>query len=497
MAYPDRLSITVTIGGVDVTAYIDPGSFSIQSVLTHQVDTCSMKLLDADALTVNDWDELIVLDGATKIFGGYVLMPDETPDAGVGLDKQISASDYSVRFEKVMVKKVYTNMTDYAIISDLFTTYNLAVEGFDFTTYVESLVTHPQLIISQKPLTEVLNYLAKIANADWFIDPDKKLHFFITEQNLAPYGISDNPDLVTTFPATSITKNVDGSGVVNRVEIVGGMYLSDDQTFYLAGNGKDVRISLPFKLHAPVGQTSIQAWRNDGTYAVPIWTALGIGASYINVLGGAITALLYFQEKVLEQATAWPNLGNALKIVARAEIPLLYRLVDMSSYAFYGYRWFDQTIIDASISMKETAQLRAQSELMQNSLAKVAGSITTQQPGLRSGQIIAVNYNKPAMAGNYLIQRCTISIGINGLTKYTCDLGTYNADLLDLLIALARGVGPEAPWRTDEVLNELIQTFETVTGSEVHTPTATIDPYYFSDVPAEAMDFGGAGAFTP
>ena len=302
--------------------------------------------------------------------------------------------------------------------------------------------------------------------------------------------------MINSFPATAIVKNIDGTGIVNRVEIVGGMYLSDDQTFILAGNGQDVRISLPFKLHAPVGQTSIQAWKNNGTYAAPSWTALGVGTSYIDILGGAITALVYFQEKVIEQAIPWPNLGNAVKIVARAEIPLLYRLVEISSYHHYGNRWFDETIVDTNITTKSAAQLRAQAELMQNSTAKVAGSIIMQQPGLRAGQVISLDYHKPDMQGNYLIQRCTISIGINGMTSYACDLGIYNADMLDLLIALAREVGPEAPWRTDEILNDLIQLIETVEASEINTSVASFEPYYFSNVDAEAMTFGGAGAFT-
>jgi hypothetical protein len=110
--------------------------------------------------------------------------------------------------------------------------------------------------------------------------------------------------------------------------------------------------------------------------------------------------------------------------------------------------------------------------------------------------IFWVNFTKPSVVAQFLINRVTITIGANGYAKYVCDLGIYNMDLLDLLIVVARRSKTPAPWQTDQALNDLVKTSATVNlTTETNTVTGLTGPYYFSATPSEAMSFGGAGDF--
>lgn len=493
MTFPDRLDITLLIDGVDFTEYVRPGSLVIDNALTRQVDTLRV-YLENPPTTPRDWQEIIVYDGATKIFGGYVISFQDHDGADLGLDHNLSASDYSIRFEHVRIKEQYLNQTDGYIINDIFTKY-LADEGFDVSTYVVSLKTHDRIRFNRVLVMDAIKQLADLAGADWYVDSEKKLHFFDVENNSAPFNLSDTPDFVNDYPYNGLELNRDGSGIVNRIEVIGGNYRSEDTTFYLAGTGSESRVILPFRLHAPDGQSSIQVWRNDGTVDVPVWTQLTVKIGYIDKLSALNDVLFYFNEKVLEQEDPFPNLANAVKITAKYEVPLRMNVQDAISYAHYGM-WFDDVINDQNIETKAAAKLRGKSKLAQSSFAKAVITLGCDQPGLRSGQTVSLKNSLRLIDTTYLIQRVTCTVGIYGRASYKVTLGTYNPDLIDLLVSLAKRVQPPAPWREDEVLDEVFQANEDISFGEAKTVDELTEPYYFSDVLTEAFYFP-YGAFTP
>lgn len=499
MTFPSRLSLTVTLDGVDVSNYVDPRNFAINNALTRQVDTCTLTLEDARAVDPQAWQELVVLDGATRIFGGYVTDIDReegaatdeaSPPSVMGLDCSLTASDYSIRLDKVIVKAEYVNMTDAAILADLFADY-LPGEGFDAATYVTAIKTHARKRFNRKTLLECIQDLAGLAKADFYVDYNKALHYFesSTGAATAPFALSDSPDLTASMPFADFVVNLDGAGVVNRVEVLGGNYRSDDTEFQLPGNGADARIILPFKLHAPDGETSIKVWRNDGTDATPIWTALTVKTGYIDQLGGANEVLYYYQEKVLEQSAAWPALEKAAKIEAKYEVPLRTRVQDPASIAHYGLV-LDDVIVDDTITDKTLARLAGLAKLAESAMAKTAITLRCDQPGLRAGQMVSVINTAQQINGVYLVQKVSAKIGVNGRAKYSVTLGTYNPNLIDMMLVLARNAKPKAIWRDDEVLDELLQAMENVAFSEVVDDVDSVPPYWLSNDPALNFDWG-------
>lgn len=476
MTYPERLDLTVFIGGVDVTAYVQPGSMQIVSVLTYQSDTCKLLLEDASGLTIGDWEEIVILDGGTRIFAGYAMV---TASSEIGLEEnlQVQGVSYEALLEKVVIKKQYTSaITDAAILTDLFAMYLSEID----TSTLQPGHSYERVRFNRWTLRKVIDFLSDNACADWYIDANKTLHYFTGEENSAPFELSDDPDLSDSMPYTNLQLNLDGSGVVNRVEVVGGYYVSQsDETFILAGTGQDERVSLPFKLHAGSG-SAIEVWRNDGTEAAPSWTALTVKVGYIDELSSTSEVLYYFETQVLEQQDNWPNLTNAVMVTGRREIPILTRVRDDESYKHYG-RWFDGVIKDTEINDLTTARLRAQGYLAQNALSQPAITLTCYAPGLRSGQTVHITNTRRGITDDYLIQRVSVTVGINGQAQYDVEAGTYNPDLVALLVALKRSTETVLEWRDDETLNEVLIQSEALGLSEgVHNMTATSGPYKWS-----------------
>ena len=356
MTYPENIDVTVEIDSVDRTSYITPGSFDIKSKLTAKLDTCKFTMESARAVEPTEWQEVIVRDGADKIFGGYIVSKEEEIGNNLDVDFLIAASDYGILTEKSIIKAEYLQQTDGYILDDLFTTYLPTVNA---TTFVTTVETHERIRFNRSTLREAIDLLAEMAEAEWFIDYDRNLHFFQDQDSVAPFSLSQSPDNTTSYPFDDLVKFTDGTGAINRVEIVGGDYLSDDHTVLVAGTGQDERVILPFRMKGPLAGGGIIVERNDGTETAPTWTALTEKVGYIDELVDPNDVLHYYQEKVLEQTDTWPNLPNAVRVRGRFEIPLRTRVRDNISYAFYGQaQWFDAVINDPDITDKSTATLR-------------------------------------------------------------------------------------------------------------------------------------------
>ena len=486
MDYNDA-RIKLTIDGIDMTWHLKQGSFKVSNVLTKRVDTLSFELNRMYDVDITEWSEVILTNGTEKVFAGHLL----SPSGGGQLENltlRVTCGDYSAYTDKVIIKAAYVNKTDAYILNDLFTTYYPEV---DATTHVTTLATHSNLQFNRNKLREIIDYLAEQANAEWYIDYDKKLRFFQKESGIyqAPFGISSVPDNVNTFPCQDLTIDRDGTGIVNLVEVVGGIYLSDDQTIYLPGTGQSNRISLPLRMRGPAAGGGIQVWRNDGTQGSPIWTSLTVLTAYINSLTTTGQVLYYYEEKALEQQNSFPDLPNAVKVFGRYEIPLRVRVRDNASYALYG-KWFYDVINDPNIVDKQTARVAGKARLAEKSLANPTVKFTCFKSGLRAGQVIAISNIPSRLNGNYLIYKVDTTDKKGGLLGYSVECGVYNPDLIDTLVSLARNSKQKTAWNDNEVLDELLGTEETLKISDVHRMTAQTPTYKWGpDANAFRWDF--------
>ena len=456
--YPnDLVYLSLKINGVEMKGYLDLELETIkyQSVLTKQFDICTFKLFNVpNTVSLVNWQTVVIMDISSKIFAGVItqIQPEESAVI-YDINYYVTCVDYSKLLETVVVQATkYANKTDAYIINDLFTTY---LPEIDASTYVSELDTLTSVTLGRKLLKDALNFICGLTGADWYVDYDKKLHYFKSEDISAGFSFSDSPDLATTYPYYNLVKIDDGSGIFNVVEVIGGNYRSPDETIYLPGTGKSTRIMLPFKYQAPTGQTSIQVWRNDGTEGTPVWTAMTVKAGYVSTLAGANDVLYYFQEAVLEQTANWPNLPNAVKLTGQYEIPLRTRVRDQASIDLFG-REIHSVYTDSSIVDKTVAQLKGKQLLIESSLGLQTYTWNCEKRGLRSGMTVGLKNTAMGIDTRYLIQKVSYEIGIAGAVIVTVEAGNYNADLIDILLALKQLSTPSIAYRDDEVLDVLL-----------------------------------------
>lgn len=506
---PTTRTIKVKINGVDVTSYVmisgSPGSvpsgITIDNVLASRIDQCKLGLYPADALGLGVWQTIAITNDAETVtyFGGYVTRLDFAPltdsEGNRTLAAALDCQDHTVLLEKSIINYEWVNEWDDDIIDGILANCSPALDG-EIDASGISAIRATEIVkfrASRLTVRETMNRLADIAGADWYIDYDGALHWFATEDAVAPFNLSDAPNMSTTYPFHKLKKNLPGMDVFNRVTVVGSHYKSDDTEYILQGTGKDNRISLPFKAHAPTGESSVQIWRNDGTEGSPSWTLMTTKTGYIDELGGADEVLYYFQEKALEQTNNWPELPNAVKVYAQFEIPLRVEVRNTSSFTAYG-RWLETVINDTSLSTKEEARLTGQALLAKVGLANPAYKLKTWEPGLQAGQKLELTDSAFGLtAEELLIQRAVTRLKPNGAGQFIIDtsvqLGAYDPDLIDILLQLRRATSEDVMWREDEVLDILLTQYEDLVLSETTAAPSTNAPPYTWDVGANDFEW--------
>lgn len=475
MTYPEVVDLSVTIDGNEVKTEILDGRIVYRDLLGALADSWNFTLIDP-AVTPNDWDEVIVYDGATKLLGGYIVEIVKRRidrNNSKSIMYRIHCGSYAARLERTRIKEEFANKTDAYIIDDVLTEHASWLDG---TTHVNEVKTYVNKRFNRVSVYQAIDNLAEEAGANWYVDEDKKLHFFLSEEGLAPFDISDSPDYSTTYSASNIEIITDGSGVCNKVEVVGGNYLSADTTDYYSGTNKSEKISLYYPYHAPDGESSVQIWRNDGTEGTPNWTSLTVKVGHVDSITTTSECLYYYQERLVEQLNDWPELPNAMKVTGQFEAPLITRMTDDASYIHYSM-WFEQIIIDETIINKEDSKIAGRTKLAQSSLATTSIIFDTMAHGLKAGQTIHILNSELGLDDDYFIHKVHCSIERGGFAKYTVTLGTYNPELADYILALARRTD-DTPWREDEVLNEILDQSEDLDLAESWSSVATGEPPY-------------------
>jgi hypothetical protein len=492
MTYPARTALTVTIGGHDVTAYLNlgpelPGRLELHSVLTHQIDTCSFDVYNIGPVIswFKEWSEVIITDtgSGSRLFGGFLQLPSTASMAGgTRMDGKIQCSDYTCLLDHVKVKELFVGQTDAYMLAYVFNKY---LPEINATTYVQALKTWPLLKLNNVTIRQAIDKLAQGAGCDWYVDYNKNLHFYYGVASAAPFDLSDTPNLTTTIPYTDFKMNLDGTGVINRVTVNGGTYLSDPQYHYIQGTGQDNIVFIPGgKWAAAPGNATLLVWRNDGTAGVPVWSPMNVLTPNTPLVNPA-DVIFDSSTSSLTQLYAWPNLPNAVRIYGCYTIPTLVRsFTDQVSFAYYG-RYFDAVINDTNINDKQSALIAAVGLMVQNSLGGKQITCKIYQPGLRAGQTIKITNALHSIAGvSFQIQKADGVISMGGYAVYMLEIGVYHQNLIDMLIAVARNSQPVPDWADSQNLNDYLAETETITPISETTPapTSTAGPYYWGTV---------------
>src|SRR5665213_3449091 len=236
--------VYILCNGTDISSSVDWRSLHGVSVLTKENATLQFNVRVGSGQTYPAktipavGDTIKLYDSTGIIFGGTVTETEATIQ-GLMLTWQITVSDWGYLFDGIVVKKNYAMLDPHDIVLDIVATF-AAGKGFTTNHVQVGNFLVPSIKFNYQQPTKALQSLAKLIGWDWYIDPNKDVHFFlgdvenaVGEGGLAPIIID-----ATTGNVEWNTLDVDLNlqNMQNSVFVIGGNY---SKTF-TAANTPDV-----------------------------------------------------------------------------------------------------------------------------------------------------------------------------------------------------------------------------------------------------------------
>ena len=213
--------LTITVGGSNITAYVPVRSIMLESEATHLVGVARFDVYDhSGTVSIAAKDAVTIADDGTTLFSGEVV--EQAPRAeGVATLWHVVCQDNNILLDETVVEsETYVATTaDSAIIDDLFDTYR---SDIDSETYVATIdASMEAMTFAAMTLREIMDEICRRTGGRYYVDVDKKLHYFTTEANAAAFGLSTSPDNADTFGFGGFRRVESASQIVNKVFVQG------------------------------------------------------------------------------------------------------------------------------------------------------------------------------------------------------------------------------------------------------------------------------------
>jgi len=207
------MNLVITIDGTDKTNRINWQRFRLTDIIDDLVNTCTFTIQrkEAEVLPALD-DEVIITDDGTRIFAGKI----------IDITKTVKSVDIAV--EK------YTDETVEDIIKDLIDKYKPEIDHTNVVCDIEV----ETFTVNNLNLLEAIQKLADATNYRWYVDYDKKLHFFDKDSRSAPFDLTDTNG---NYIFKSLVLKDDSSQLINSVKIRGGEREGESRTEIIEADG--------------------------------------------------------------------------------------------------------------------------------------------------------------------------------------------------------------------------------------------------------------------
>jgi hypothetical protein len=453
------MAITLKINSVDCSSSVDWTSLQWTTVLTKEVDRLDFVVKKTGTKTIpvaNDVVEL--LEDGIKLFGGLVVEKNEKMVGGVLIGYDIKCKDYSHKLDGKLVVKNYSSWNGDDIFKSIISTYTT---GFTTINVKQCDVSLKSIKFNYEQVSRALTQLCDQIGWDWYVDPDKDLHFFDEEMSLAPFNLSDTNDKYE-FQTLEINESV--VNLKNHVFVRGGEYKSTiaeaSAVDVYKGNSTQTTFPLAYKY-------------DDITVTVNgVVQTIGTDQQTDPV---TVDCLYNFDEKFVKFTVA-PG-AYTVKIFGDAYIPIIAAVRDQASITAYGE--YQQAIVDKSIESIEEAQGRARSELKKYAESVHEGRFKTIQTGLRVGQKINVKSTIRNIDRDFKIIRIVgRARGSDHLEYDVSLLASGQVTFTDIMVNLINADKKNITIASNEVLQRLELFDETITfPAEIVTATKKSPPY--------------------
>lgn len=382
--------MNLLIQGIDRSNWLQPSSLAITEQLNSRSTLRCVLRTDSLALaTLEVGSELVVMDGANKMFAGTVSYITVNPVMGTQLNNwSIEAVDYGELTDRHLVFEVYQNKTVGYIVRDIVDRF-MEGEGIDTSGVLTDGPVMQHVLFNYNTVNTAFNELSEKTGLQWFIDYDKVLHFYAREDNEAPFVISGNSGQWRNLQIKRTKSNYR-----NVQYIRGGKNLSDERTEYFQGDGN----TRTFTVSMPIAEVpTIQV---NGT---PQTVAIG-------GLGDIANFYWNKDNAVVSQDTAETVLSSSdtLYVTYKGFYPILVEAQDPQGIQDRqaiegGSGKYIRLEVDSRIEDSTLATDKAKGLLRRYGEIPVTVTFETDLPGLVAGQIIEIELPALGLSGEFLI----------------------------------------------------------------------------------------------
>jgi hypothetical protein len=471
--------VTITIAGVDRTTYILWDSLRIENILNQQADTCSFKIRKYGDRTFKPvvGREVIILDGATRVFGGIISQIAEAAVAWNIIEYTINCIDYTRLLDQHLVAESYENKTITEIITSLIADW--LPTGITMTQ-VDSSFMVKFIQFNYEPATKCINQLADLVGANWYIDYNKDIYFKLPAASPAPTDITDSNG---TYSKGSLVVRRDTSQLRNSIVVRGGEYLGTEFTASVRADGTQTVFNLPY--------------RYQSLKATLTGHKLKVGLDYLDNEDD-YDVLYNYSEKILRFKEAdRPRLNSTLSFGGKPYLPVIVKMKDQNlinaifSAEAQGDGEYEYLVIDKSINSKEGARQRAQAEMNAYGSTMSEGEFETETAGFMAGQQVLISSASLGINEYFIVNRVVSKMkGLDTMIYQISLITTKTMDFVEILKNIILSQTKLTDITTDETPdsssildiadaeNETITVQETSTTASIthNTTTETITP---------------------
>jgi hypothetical protein len=491
-------AVRIYDNATDITKSVDWKSVDMVSVLTKEVGSLKFNVRQGvgqtfPAKTIPQIGDTIELYDSTGIIFGGTVTQLEPIISGLLVTWQVTCTDWGYLLDGTLVKKNYTMMDPHDIAVDIVNTF-CAGKGFTTAHVQVGNFLIPSIKFNYQQPSKALQSLANLVGWDWFIDPNKDLHFFLGDVDDGAGGgaVGEGGKAPISVDATSgeiewnsLDVDLQITNMQNSVYVIGGLYIKT----FTSSNTPDV---FPTDGTRQFFTCSYPYFNSTTTnpYEAPIEVTLDgvpqtVGTA--NTTDPGTVQVLYNDAQRWVQFTAGaPASGHTVKVFGGAKVPIVAHAQDSASVAAYGER--QGVVSDSKIYSVPEAQARATAQILQFGHPVYDVKFNTLIPGCAVGQAILVNLPAFGINKTLIIKRVEAVgyapgddiLSINGMLEYQIEcIGSDNVTFTDLMTTILQEEASQTTVDDSTVTENLEVASEGLTLTETITIAATVGFYKY------------------
>lgn len=394
---PAVATLRVTIGGVDVSNYVDVRSMNITQVLTRRGDTATFNIHDYTlGMSFQLLATVVIVDSVgNTMFSGPLTTLERDPVSPTETLFVMGAQDWTYYLSKTLVNKKYTDMTVDAIVKDLLASFPpgvaITTNNVQANLPLLAYISFPHVRLSDA-FDKLVRFSSSLSTLMWDIDPYKDLHFF--DANHVPEAdvqLVDTPPVAgqAGYARDTFKYIEDGSQLANQITFRGATYLSNpphQQTW--VGNGEQASFPLDYvpDTNENAGGSLPGVTVAGITQSVALDVGTGFGSNQVLVTVG-------INNMAVLQFAVPPAAGAVITAAYVFDLPVIVRTKDNISVTSFGI--WEEYITDDTVATTQSAVQRAGAMLSQFSRPLATAQVD-----------VALNYVGALAAGQQLLLVC-------------------------------------------------------------------------------------------